>query len=166
MLVRKMKADSNPPENRKQKKRTLTTSKLLSRIRSLETPAEVLQLHSASGQPEFCDVLYQLMQLRSITPKEMIRTSRIERSYFYHILSGKKKNPSRNMVLRIGICAGANVEEMNRLLRLAGTSALYPRIRRDALIIFAITHKYDMERTNELLLENEEIPFYREEKLE
>ena len=165
-MVQKMKTDTVSKEKAESKDKKLTTSRLLSRIRNSGTPQEVLDWHSVSGQPGFCDVLYQLIQQKALTAKEMIRRSRIERSYFYHILSGKKKNPSRNMVLRIGLCAGANLEEMNRLLRLAGTPALYPKIRRDALLIYAIGQKYDMEQTNELLLEHEETPLYREEKHE
>ena len=109
-------------------------------------------------------VLYKLMEDHKLTPKDMIKKTMIERSYFYHILSGKKRNPSRNMVLRIGICAGANIQDMNRLLRMAGTASLYPKIRRDALLIHAIDKKMDMEQANLLLIKSGEIPLYRDEK--
>ena len=116
------------------------------------------------GEPNFSMVLYKLMEDHKLTPKDMIKKTMIERSYFYHILSGKKRNPSRNMVLRIGICAGANIQDMNRLLRMAGTASLYPKIRRDALLIHAIDKKMDMEQANLLLIKSGEIPLYRDEK--
>ena len=53
---------------------------------------------------------------------------------------------------------------MNHLLTLAGLSGLYPRIRRDAALIFAMQHKYTMQQANELLIEAGEAPMYREKK--
>jgi hypothetical protein len=50
---------------------------------------------------------------------------------------------------------------MERLLRLADAAMLYPRMRRDALLIFAIQQKYTMEAANELLRSEGEPPLYR-----
>ena len=145
------------------KKMTLTTSKVLSRIRSASSPEDAVALHSSANEPLFSEVLYSLMEKHSLKAKEMIRRCRIERSYFYHILSGKKI-PSRNMTIRIGLCAEADLKEMDRLLRLSNSPGLYPKIRRDALIIYAISNKMTMEQTNLLLIQSEETPLYREEK--
>lgn len=68
------------------------------------------------------------------------------------------------MAIRISLCVEADLRETDRLLRLSDSSALYPKIRRDALIIYAISHKMSMEDTNHLLIRNEETPLYREEK--
>ena len=54
-------------------------------------------------------------------------------------------------MLRIGLCLGLPLQEMNRLLRLAGVSELYARRSRDAALIFAVMHQYDMEQANSLL---------------
>ncbi|MBQ8972909.1 MAG: hypothetical protein IJ074_07520 [Clostridia bacterium] len=146
-------------ENRRQ----LTTSKVLSRIRAADSPSEATAYHALNGEPILKDVLYQIMQKNGFQPKDIILESGIERSYFYHILSGYK-HPSRNMMLRIGLCVHADCAEMNRLLRLAGVSGLYPKIRRDALLLYALQEHWSMARTNTLLIESGEPPLYREEK--
>ncbi|MBR2571348.1 MAG: hypothetical protein IKE30_04390 [Clostridia bacterium] len=142
--------------------RDLTTSRLLSRIRAAGSPQEAVAWHDAYGDPLLKDTLYMLMQKNSLQPRDVILECGLERSYFYHILSGHKR-PSRNMMLRIGFCVRADYEEMNHLLRLSGVSSLYPRIRRDALIIYAIQQKLSMEAANALLAEQGEVPLYREE---
>ena len=101
-----------------------------------------------------------MMQRRGLYPKDMIHRCGIERSYFYHILNGNKR-PSRNMILRIAFCLHADLNETERLLRLSGAARLYPRIRRDALLIFAIQQKYTMEAANELLAREGEARLYR-----
>ena len=138
----------------------LTTSKLLTLIRSATTFSEAIAAHDATEEPNFSAYLYELMTARSLTPKDIVALSGIERSYFYHILSGEKR-PGRNMVLRVGFCLRVNLTEMNQLLRLAGFSPLYARIRRDAVLIFAVQHKKTMAQANELLLEAEEAPLFR-----
>ena len=141
----------------------MTTSQLLSFIKKSEDFSEVTEtFHNNEEEPVFCHFLYQLMEKYKMTPKEIISSSGIERSYFYHILSGQKI-PGRNMILRICLCMHATRTETNQLLRLARQGALYAKIRRDAAIIFSIEKKFTMQQTNEFLLREHEQPLYREE---
>ena len=144
-------------------KNNVSTSKLLTMIREAGTFEEAVSYHQTSNDPLFNDVLYKMIQERGLTPKDIIITSGIDRSYFYHILSGVKM-PGRNMVLRIGFCLHVNLNEMNHLLTLAGTNSLYPKIRRDAALIYAIQHKFTMEQANDLLLSEREEPLFWKQK--
>lgn len=135
------------------------TSDLLNIVRNANTPEEATAWHAAGKDPVFSDTLYDLLQVHHISPREMILASGIDRSYFYHILSGVKM-PGRNMVLRIGFCLKATYNEMNLLLSLSGSAILFPKIRRDAILIFALEHQYSMNRVNELLSESGELPLY------
>ena len=140
----------------------ITTSQLLSLIKKSGTFSEITEVfHDNEEIPVFCHFLYELMEKHNITPTEIIGLSSIERSYFYHILSGQKL-PGRNMILRICLCLRATLAETNQLLRLAQQGVLYPKIRRDAAIIFAIEKKYTMQQTNDLLLKEHELPLYKE----
>ncbi len=144
-------------------RKRLTTSQLLSVIKKSEQFSEVTSAwHDREETPVLCHYLYKIMEKHKLTAKEVISRSGIERSYFYHILSGQK-TPGRNMLLRIGLCMGATLTEINQLLRLANQGSLYPKIRRDAAIIFAIEKKYTMQQTNDFLIELGETPLYREE---
>lgn len=149
------------PEEKKTER--ISTNRLLTLIRGASSFQEATAYHDTFSDPHFQDYLYELMTDKSHSPKEMIQATCIERSYFYHILSGKKK-PGRNMVIRIALCLPATLQETNQMLRLAGLSELYPKRRWDATVIYAVTHQYSMEQTNELLLVAEEEPLYRDEK--
>lgn len=140
----------------------LTTSRLLTLIRNAQTFQEATEYHRTATQPVFSEVLFEMMQRKDLSPKDMIHATCIDRSYFYHILNGQK-SPGRNIVLRIGLCLNATLNEMNHLLLLAGLSTLYAKIRRDALLIYAIQKKYTMDQTNDLLVEAGEVPLYWKE---
>ncbi len=141
----------------------ITTSRLLTLIRSAKTFEEAVAYHKNAPDPCFKDELYGLMTARGLTAVDMIRLCGIERSYFYHILGGKKM-PGRNIVLRLGLCMRLSLKEMQRLLQLAGTAGLYPRVRRDAVLIYAVQNRYTMEETNELLIAGGEEPLFVKEK--
>lgn len=149
-----------------QKKGMLNTSKLFNIIRGSKGFAEVdaclAQLPERQSLGEY---LYELMQKYGKQPKDIILLSGIERSYFYHILSGQKA-PGRNILLRVCFCLGANLAETNQALRYAGHAVLYPKVRRDALLIFCIDKKYDMRQTNQALIEQEEAPLYLAGKID
>ena len=137
----------------------ISTSRLLTMIRGARSFQEATAYHAVTPDPRFHETLYEMMELKGLTARDMIRKTGIERSYFYHILSGQK-TPGRNMVLRIGFCLSLNLKEMNRLLQLSGTAPLYPRIRRDASLIFALQNHYSMSEANDLLIHAAEEPLF------
>ncbi len=148
---------------RDSQKKHLTTSQLLSIIKRSGQFSEVTEaFQDVEEAPAFCHYLYKVMEKHHLTPKDIIGTSGIERSYFYHILSGQKA-PGRNMILRICLCMTATLTETNQLLRLSNQGCLYAKVRRDAAIIFAIEKKYTMQQTNDFLNRIGELPLYREE---
>ena len=140
----------------------VTTSTLLTLINNASTFAEAVPDRGQAKDPVFHDYLYELMEKKALTPKDMILRTGIERSYFYHILNGVK-HPGRNVALRIALSLGVTLQETNRLLRLAGASDLYPRIRRDAALIFCIQRKYTLTAANDFLISEGEEPLYRED---
>ena len=137
----------------------ITTSRLLTLIRSAKTFRQATAYHDTAPDPQFKEELYRLLKDRGIEPRDLIAKSGIERSYFYHLLSGQKK-PGRNMTIRLGLCLNLNLKEMNHLLQLAGAANLYPRVRRDAALIFAVQNHYTMAETNDLLISAEEEPLF------
>ena len=143
----------------------ITTSQLLTVIRGASSFQEAVAYHETAPEPRFHETLYELMEKKGLSTREMIRRTGVERSYFYHVLNGEKK-PGRNMVLRICFCLELPLQEFNRMLRLAGTSELYSRRRRDAALIYAVTRQYSMEQANDLLNRAGEEPLYFEEKHE
>ena len=142
----------------------ITTSELLDFIKNSGHFSEVTQfMDEINDFPVFNNYLYEVMKRHGFSATDVIKESRFERSYFYHLLSGHKKNPSRNTVIRIAFCIHATLDETQQLLRLASTGMLYPKILRDAALIYAIEKNYSMQEANYLLLSLDLAPLYQEE---
>ena len=127
MLVKLTTGGSSVKHTDTEKK--LTTSQLLSIIKKSGQFSEVTNIWQDEMEtPVFCHYLYETMEKHKLTAKDIIQRSGIERSYFYHLLSGFK-TPGRNIVLRICLCMEATFTETSQLLRLAGHGSLYPKVR-------------------------------------
>ena len=98
----------------------------------------------------FSRYLNALMVKLDVLPASLIEKSNIEHSYCYQILNGRK-NPGRDKILAIALALQIDLHETQRLLKLAGEGALYPKSRRDSLIIYAIEHKMSVIDTGLLL---------------
>lgn len=83
---------------------------------------------------------------------KVIEDSGINGDYFYQILSGKRK-PSRDKTIRLAFGMKLDIKETQRLLNCSGASELYPRNRRDAIILFALEHRISIYETNDFLYE-------------
>lgn len=148
--------------NNDQKKKNLSTSQILAVIKKSGYFTDVSEvLKEQETLPSFSHSLFEIMTRHQLAAKDVILKSGIERSYYYHIMSGQKM-PGRNVLLRICLCMSATLTETNQLLRLAGHSQLYAKVRRDAALIFAINKSYTMQEANALLIEAGEQPLYKE----
>lgn len=97
-----------------------------------------------------CKYLSELIVSKNLSKSEIIRKSDINEIYAYQIFSGKRF-PSRNKLIRICIGAEFTLEEINNVMTVAEFSPLYPKIKRDSIIIFGIRNKKSILQINELL---------------
>ena len=95
--------------------------------------------------------LKKLLKEKDVTPSEVIKRSRIERTYCYQIFNGRKK-PGRDKLLAISLALSLT----QRLLGIAKEGVLYVKSRRDSIIIYAINNKMSVLDTNFLLNQYEE----------
>ena len=89
---------------------------------------------------------------RGTVPERIIKKSGIDRTYGHQIFNGRK-NPSRDKVLQLAFGFGLNIDETQKLLSAARKSSLYPKIKRDAVVIFAISKGYSLEAVQATLEE-------------
>ena len=75
--------------------------------------------------------------------------------YFYDIVNGRKI-ASRDKVIRLILSMRLTTDDCQEALRISGRSALYPRVRRDALLIYGIENGYSVDQMNQLLQNKEE----------
>ena len=91
----------------------------------------------------FAAYITNLCRQRNMTVASTLENADISFSYGYFLFSGKRK-PSHDTVLKLAIAFGLNLEETQQLLSAAGFGGLYPKIKRDAVIIYAIQRQYSL----------------------
>ncbi len=99
------------------------------------------------------EYLMLLLQQKKRRRAAVVRDSGLEKAYVYQIFDGKKR-PSRDKLIAIAFGLHLNAEETQRMLKLGGWSELYPRVERDAVILFAIQRGKDIAATNDSLYRN------------
>lgn len=98
----------------------------------------------------FPEYLLLLCQKYHLKKGDVIRDSGISKSYGYQIFTGQK-HPSRDKTVMLSYGLLLNFEGTNRLLNHAKYNPLYPKNRRDSILMFAKSNDYDLVETNELL---------------
>ena len=86
------------------------------------------------------------------TKSDIVNNSDISYIYFYEILQGKKI-PSKDKIIRLILAMELGLEDCQEALKYCNQSQLYPRIKRDSYLIYAIEHNYSVFKTQEMLIE-------------
>lgn len=100
--------------------------------------------------------LTNLINEKNLTKADVIRNSELNENYAYQLFSGLKKSPQRDKLICLSIGMNLSVEETNSLLKLAGLLPLYPRVKRDSIIIIGINACKNVIEINEALYEEGE----------
>lgn len=100
--------------------------------------------------PTLSEYLCHLLERKHLERARVVRMADLNETFGYQIFTGQR-NPSRNKVLQIVLAMALTLREANRALRAAGTGALDPKCRRDAIIIYCIDHGCSLQKTNEEL---------------
>ena len=90
------------------------------------------------------------LEKKSLSKADVIKKADINEIYGYQILSGKR-TPSRNKLIHLCIGAEFSLDDTNETLNVAGFSPLFPKIKRDSIIIFGIQNNYPIWQINESL---------------
>ena len=100
-----------------------------------------------------------LLEKKGISKAALAKQSAMSEIYLYQILAGRR-NPSRNRLLCLCFGLGASLDETQELLKRCGHSQLYPRIRRDAIIIYGLVHDMGLFEVNDKLFSGNEETLY------
>ena len=93
-------------------------------------------------------LLTRLFEKRGITKSALAKQSGMSEIYVHQIFAGRR-NPSRSRLICLCFGLGATLDETQKLLRLAGLAPLYPRIRRDAIIIYGLVNGVGLHELND-----------------
>lgn len=99
---------------------------------------------------DFSESVSRLCAERGLVPEQVILRSEIDRTYGHQLFTGVRR-PSRDKVIQLALGLGLDIEETQKLLRSAGKSELYPRLKREAVILFCIREKMTVLETQEML---------------
>lgn len=119
----------------------LNTDALLNGIfQACELDAFWGEHEAAFSFPALHDYLNVLCREKGMLRADIIKRAGIDRSFGFQIFQGVKK-PSRDKVLQLAIGMRLTYEETQTLLRIARHPQLYPRIKRDAALIYCINRR-------------------------
>jgi cyanate lyase len=131
----------------------LPTEELLSQLMKSDAIEDFIADNQDQMQvPELHEHLTELCKRKGIAPRDLVRNVDIERVFGHQLLSGRR-NINREYILKLAFGLGLDMAECQRLLTISGNSQLYPRIHRDAVIIYCLSKKYSYEQIQEVLHE-------------
>ncbi|MGN1317683.1 MAG: helix-turn-helix domain-containing protein [Lachnospirales bacterium] len=106
-------------------------------------------------QPEFMGNLSSYLNslIANVRISELSKKSGLSESYLYKLLEGRRCKPSRDTLLQLCFGLELDIDESNRLLRCGNTNTLYPRIKRDSIIIFCLNKKENIKKCDEMLFD-------------
>ena len=127
---------------------------LLFKERNLESFLQ--RNESAYLTASFSDYLNAWCKRHLDVPEQVIRRANLEKSYGHQLFSGRR-NPSRDTVLQLAFAMQAGLTQAQEMLRIANRSLLYPRIKRDAAIIYCLHNRVSLVDT-QIILQDLELP--------
>ena len=96
--------------------------------------------------------LTNILKKKRLVKSVVIKNSELSEVMGYQIFSGTRK-PSRDSLLSICIAMGLDVEETQEILKIAQFASLYPKAKRDCIIINGIVTNKSVSQINETLYE-------------
>ena len=127
------------------------TNQLLQELMDTNDLHRVLTENDASFREDgLTDALQRLFEERSMAKTTLAKSSGISEVYLHQVFSGRRC-PSRNRLLCVCFGLGASVEDAQGLLRQARHAPLYTRDRRDAIILYGLSHSMTLFQINDKL---------------
>ncbi|MBQ6570541.1 MAG: hypothetical protein IJL87_09855 [Clostridia bacterium] len=113
----------------------------------------------SSTAPDFYRFTDEIIKRKKLKRQDIIIKADMPQKYGYKLLSGEAHTTDRDKIIRLCLAMEMTLEETQTALKLYGMSALYPKIKRDAVIIVAITHRILwVDDVNDLLVQEKEQP--------
>ena len=96
------------------------------------------------------EAIQHIFDEKGMSKAQLAKQSGISEVYLHQLFSGRRF-PSRSRLLCLCFGLGATVDEAQSLLQQARHAPLYSRDRRDAIIIFALSHHMTLFEVNDKL---------------
>ena len=103
--------------------------------------------------------LNQMILKQRISKSALARQSGMSEVYLHQVFSGRR-TPSRTRLLCMCFGLQATVAEAQVLLKQCGYAPLYPKNRRDAILLYGLSHKETLFQINDTLFDEGEETLY------
>lgn len=139
------------------------TEDLIKRLLDAKSPEEYLDRGDTIDR-ELSDYLHQLLDERGgMKRADVVRASKLNSTVVYDIFGGKSL-PGRDHAIMLAFGLRCSLRETQRLLRLAGVSELWPKDRRDAVIIWCVENGLTLDECDKELWRLNEATLFNPEK--
>ena len=115
----------------------ISTSELWARLFKAPSVSSYLDEQSGTELPAFSDYIAQLAEERDEKREAVIMQAGIERTFGHRLFNGTR-NPSRDTVLQLAFGLKLDADGAQQLLKVAGMSALHPKVKRDAVVAYCL----------------------------
>lgn len=129
------------------------TQELLELLKNTKNIEDYLREESDSLQElSLSEYLAYLLTEKKLKKSQCIRDANLQRNYGYQIFAGERV-PSRDKIISLCFAMKLTLRETHSLLCATGYPDLYPRDKRDSILIFALERELTVMETDELLYE-------------
>ena len=125
------------------------TEELLERLFAAQTP-EVYLDQGLTIDRELSDYLHELLVATGPKRADVVRAPGLNGTFVYDVFAGKSRL-GRDHALMLAFGLGCDLRETQRLLRLDGVSELWPKLRRDAVIVWCVEHGFTRSQADDEL---------------
>ena len=133
-----------------------STNQLMDELMKASNIGEYLKVNSEHMiSDELSVYLTNILEKKGFVKSAVIKKSELSEVMGYQIFSGVR-NPSRDSLISICVAMELDIEEIQEILKVASFAELYPKSKRDSIIINGIGNKKSVAQINEALYDNEE----------
>lgn len=112
-----------------------------------------MQTQFTRGQPDFVGYMDELFHQKRLKRQDVLLRANLPYKYGYKLLTGESHTTSRDKIIRICFAMELTLKETQRALKLYGMNELYPKNKRDVVLIVALgSRQYDLAAIDEELI--------------
>lgn len=125
-----------------------STEELENQIRGSKTSAGLAD--KSYKVPAIAPYMNSLLYDHGLTVQDVMVDCGLSRSYAYQLFNGNRP-PTRSFLIELAFLLKLPEAEAQRLLKIAGRQPLYARNRRDAAVLYGLSHGMTADETKRLL---------------
>jgi len=141
-----------------------TTSEILKKLMATTSIKRFVKQHNdaMAGFPSFSRYIKTLYAGQTLTAENIFNAAHIERTYGHQLFNGTR-TPSRDKVLQLAFGFGLDIDGTQRMLTVARKSPLHPKVKRDAVVIYALKKQLHLDEV-QVILQEMKLPLLGKER--